>query len=154
MRLESLTRPELIFRHLPAQDRDSVLQALAARLAESGLVGSSAELLAKLQEREQLGSTGIGAGVAIPHCKLKGLERPILAVGVVDRPGVDFGAVDGKPVRLFFLLVSPTQSPAEHLQVLAAISRWVKAEGHVAELLESRDAGEIYALLRQEPAPR
>lgn len=154
MRLESLTRPELIFRYLPAQDRDSVLKAFAERLGGLGLIRSTEELFDKLLEREQLGSTGIGSGVAIPHCKLKGLERPVLAVGVVDRPGVDFGAVDGKPVRLFFLLVSPTEAPAEHLQVLAAISRWVKAGDHVAELLDSRDADEIYSLLRQEPAPR
>lgn len=154
MRLESLTRPELIFRHLPAQDRDWVLQALAGRLADRGLVASAEELFEKLLEREQLGSTGIGAGVAIPHCKLKSLERPVLAIGVTDRPGVDFGAIDGKPVRLFFLLVSPTQSPAEHLQVLAAISRWVKEGDRVAELLDSRDAEEIYSLLGREPAPR
>lgn len=151
MRLESLTRPELIFHHLVAGDGEGVLRTFAGGLAELGLVRSGEELLARLREREQLGSTGIGGGVAIPHCKLKGLERPLLAIGLTDEPGVDFGAVDGKPVRLFFLLVSPLDAPAEHLQVLAAISRWVKADQHVADVLASRDAEEVYALLQQAP---
>jgi nitrogen PTS system EIIA component len=151
MRLESLTRPELIFHRLVAGDGDAVLRTFAAGIAELGLVRSADELQARLREREQLGSTGIGGGVAIPHCKLKGLERPLLAIGLTDEPGVDFGAVDGKPVRLFFLLVSPLDAPAEHLQVLAAISRWIKADQHVADVLASRDAEEVYTLLQQAP---
>jgi len=152
MRLDSLTRPELIYSSLPGQDRDSVLRVFARRLADNGLIPESEALYDKLVEREQLGSTGIGSGVAIPHCKLKGLSAPLLSIGVVDRPGVDFGAVDGKPVRVFFLVVSPTEAPAEHLQVLAAISRWVKADEHVASLLGARGPEEIYELLRQETA--
>jgi nitrogen PTS system EIIA component len=151
MRLESLTRPELIFHPLAARDGDSVLRAFAEGIAALGLVRSADELHARLREREQLGSTGIGGGVAIPHCKLKALERPLLAVGLAEEPGIDFGAVDGKPVRLFLLLVSPLEAPAEHLQVLAAISRWVKADQHVAAVLASRDPEEIYALLQQAP---
>jgi PTS system nitrogen regulatory IIA component len=81
---------------------------------------------------------------------LKGLVRPLLSIGVVARPGVDFGAADGKPVRLFVLVVSPSDSPAEHLQVLAAISRWVKADSHAEKVLESKGAEEIYRLLRQD----
>lgn len=152
MRLDTLTRPELIYSALPGGDRDSVLRAFADRMAERDLIPDSGALYAKLLEREQLGSTGIGSGVAIPHCKLKGLSGPILSIGVVGKPGVEFGAVDGKPVRVFFLVVSPTESPADHLQVLAAISRWIKADDHVAGLLEARTGQEIYDLLRQDPA--
>ncbi|HEV7519284.1 MAG TPA: PTS sugar transporter subunit IIA [Thermoanaerobaculia bacterium] len=148
MRLGSLTRPDLIFLGLPATDRKTVLHALAGRVAERGLVTDPQELYSRLWEREQLGSTAVGAGVAIPHCKLAGLARGIVALGVT-AAGVDFAAVDGRPVRLFFLVVSPVGSPGEHLQALAAISRWVKADGHVARLLALSDREAIYNLLEE-----
>jgi len=148
MRLGSLTRPELIFLDLESADRRAVLRDLAGRVAARGLVRDPEELYDKLWEREQLGSTGVGASVAIPHCKLPGLAHGVVAIGVA-RQGVDFAAVDRQPVRLFFLVVSPSESPAEHLQVLAAISRWVKADQHVGRLLEQPEPGAIYALLQE-----
>lgn len=151
MDLASLARPELVFPALPGTDRATVIQALAERLAAQGLVASAEELYQKVWEREQLGTTGIGAGVAIPHCKMKGLPRALLAIGVTSR-GIDFAAVDAQPVRLLFLVVSPSESPAEHLQVLAAISRWVKADRHVERLLAvANDRQGIFTLL-QEPS--
>ncbi|HEX9943368.1 MAG TPA: PTS sugar transporter subunit IIA [Thermoanaerobaculia bacterium] len=149
MRLGSLTRPELIFPDLPAADRSEVLRALSDRLAGHGLVESGAELHQKLWEREQLGSTGIGSGIAIPHCKLPGLTQGIVAVGIVPE-GVDFGAADGQPVKVLFLVVSPSGSPAEHLQVLAAISRWVRADAHAERIRALRDPAAVYDLLRAE----
>jgi fructose-specific phosphotransferase system IIA component len=147
--LGSLTRPDLIFTDLPAADRSEVLHALADRIARSGLVRDPEDLFRKLWEREQLGSTGIGGGVAIPHCKLKGLAQGVVALGVVPQ-GVDFGAMDGEPVCLFFLVISPSESPAEHLRVLAAISRWIKSGRHVQNLLGLRDPQAIADFLRQE----
>lgn len=149
MTLASLIGPELIFPKLSGSDRPTVLRDLAQRIAGLDLVPDADALYQKLWEREQLGSTGIGSGVAIPHCKMKGLERAILAVGRVSH-GVDFGAVDGAPVTVLFLLVSPNDSPAEHLQALAAISRWVKADRHVASILEAPDTSAIHALLEDE----
>lgn len=149
MRLDSLTRPELIFPELDATDREQVLRSLAQCLEKSDVVPDAAELYSKLLEREQLGSTGVGSGVAIPHCKLDDLSKVVVAVGIV-RGGVSFGAVDTKPVRLFFLVVSPTDAPAVHLQVLAAISRWLKQNSHVSRLLELRDPEAIYRLLKEE----
>ncbi len=149
MGLGALTRPDLIFPDLPATDAPGVLRALAERIARQGLVRNGEELFQKLWEREQLGSTGIGQGVAIPHCKLKGLPRGVVAVGLVPA-GVDFGAVDGQPVKVFFLVVSSAESPAEHLQVLATLSRWIRVEGHAARLLALHDPGAVYDLLRGE----
>lgn len=149
MALDSLIGPELIFPELQGSDRPTVLQDLAERIAALGLVRDADALYQKLWEREQLGSTGIGSGVAIPHCKMKGLERAVLAVGLL-RKGVDFGAVDDQPVRVLFLLVSPNDSPAEHLQALAAISRWVKADRHVERVLKAPDRQAIYALFQHE----
>jgi PTS system nitrogen regulatory IIA component len=143
-----LTRPELIFSDLPATDCRGVLRALADRVAATGLAGDAGALYRALLEREQLGSTGIGHGVAIPHCKLHGLEQCILAVGIA-RPPVDFGAADGEPVSLFFLVLSPDHNPAEHLQVLARISRWVRADRHVDELLGLPDRQAIHDFLKE-----
>jgi nitrogen PTS system EIIA component len=148
MRLDSLTTPELIFPELDADDREAVLRAMSDRLEQRRVIESSEELYDRLLEREQLGSTGVGAGVAIPHCKLKELSRVVLAIGIT-RQGVDFGAIDAKPVRLFFLVVSPTDAPAVHLQVLAAISRWLKEDSHASRVLELRDRQAIYGLLEE-----
>ncbi|MBV8200545.1 MAG: PTS sugar transporter subunit IIA [Acidobacteria bacterium] len=142
-----LTRPELIFSDLPATDARGVLRELSERVAATGLVRDASALDRALVEREQLGSTGIGRGVAIPHCKLKGLEQGILAVGIA-RPPVDFGAPDGDPVAVFFLVLSPDDSPAEHLQTLARISRWVRTDHHVETLLRLGDRGAIYDFLK------
>lgn len=151
MGLGSLTRPELILSGLTATDPAGILQTFADRLAEAGVVKDAGELFRRLREREQLSSTGIGSGIAIPHCKMPGLKQAVLAVGLA-RQGVDFGAPDGQPVRLFFLVVSPEASPAEHLRVLAAISRWLKT-GHNAErLLEGQDPQEVYRFLEEEGA--
>jgi PTS system nitrogen regulatory IIA component len=149
VQLGSLTRPDLIFPDLPAADRQEALHALADRVAGRGLVKSGDELFQKLWEREQLGSTGIGSGIAIPHCKLPGLARGIVAVGLVPG-GVDFGAVDGKPVQVLFLVVSPSGSPAEHLQILAALSRWARADQHAEKILALRDPAAVYDLLQDQ----
>ena len=149
MNLGSLTHPQLVFPELAARDVSGVLRAFADRVAELGYVPDAERLYAKLLEREQLGSTGIGSGVAIPHCKMKGLDQAILAVGATRKP-VDFGAVDGEPVRLFFLVVSPNDAPAVHLQALSAISKWVKADHHVDRILALRDRQAIYQLLQGE----
>ena len=149
MRLGTLTRPELIFPELQAADRTQLLRVFATRLMEQGVVSDAEELYQKLLEREQLGSTAIGSGIAIPHCKLKGLAKGLVAVGVAP-DGVDFGAADGRPVRVFFLVISPSESPAEHLQMLAAISRWVKVDGRVDKILALRDPQAIYDFLSGE----
>lgn len=149
MRLGSLIRPDLIFPDLEAVDRVEALRAFAARVADRGLVGDPVALFDRLWEREQLGSTAIGGGIAIPHCKVDQLEQGVISLGRVLR-GVDFGAADGQPVRLFFLVISPSQSPAEHLQILAAISRWIKVAGRVEALLELPDAGALHSYLQQE----
>jgi PTS system nitrogen regulatory IIA component len=149
VRLASLTRPELIFPDLPAQDRDSVLRALAGRIAGLGLVRDAEGLFQKLREREQLGSTGVGAGVAIPHTKLPGLEEEIVAIAMVPE-GVGFGAADGQPVRLLFLVLSPSSAPAAHLQVLAAISRWLRVPGKAEHLVELRDPAAVVQFLEED----
>lgn len=147
MELASLTRPELIFPRLDCANGTGLLRFLAERVAALGYVDNAESLYERLVEREELGSTGVGGGVAIPHCKMKGLERVVLAVGLTTKP-IDFAALDQEPVRLFFLVISPTSSPAAHLQCLAAISKWVKHVEHVRSISELEDPQEILQRLQ------
>lgn len=149
MQLGELTRPDLIYPDLPGSDAPTILRALADRMAASGLVSDVDALYDRLFEREQLGSTGIGSGVAIPHCKIEGIPAVVMAVGVSERD-VDFGAADGEPVRLFFLILSPPDDPATHLKALAAVSRWLKADDHVQRIVDLPDRQSIYQFLRNE----
>lgn len=152
MRLGSFTRPELIFPKLADDSRESVLRSLAERMAEAGAITDASRFYNELMEREKLGSTGIGGGVAIPHCKLRDLDRVLLAVGVSEQP-IDFDAADGKPVRLFFVVAAPEKTPTEHLKTLAAISRWVKQPEHVRQILEIEEPAEIVDLLDEDGGP-
>jgi nitrogen PTS system EIIA component len=151
MILDSLADPDLMFPDLPAYDVPSVLRAFARRIVEQGKIDDANQLYEALWEREQLGSTGIGHGVAVPHCKTRGLDKVLLAVGHVKTP-IDFGAVDGRPVRLFFVVISPDAQPAAHLQCLAAISRWIKESGDVDRLVELADPQAMYVSLTQRHA--
>ncbi len=151
MRLDALTGPELILPGLEASVGEEVLRALSRHLEALRVIRDARELYDNLLEREALGSTGIGSGVAIPHGRLEGLSRAVLAIGICRR-GVEFRATDAEPVRLFFVAVSPSDAvPAVHLQVLAAISRWIRADRHVARLLELDDPQAIYRLLEEAP---
>lgn len=151
MKLGSLTKPELIFSDLPGADRPTVLRAMAVRLSEYLTISDVDGLYRQLWQREELGSTAIGKGVAIPHCKVEGLEQVVMAIGLCPR-GVEYDSEDGQPVRLLFLLLSPEHAPAEHLQSLAAISKWVKADRHVERILAMDDAQTIFDFVAQEGA--
>lgn len=146
--LEDLTRPDLIYSGLVATHARGVLRELSEKLEAQGIVDSAETLYRSLMEREELGSTGIGEGVAIPHCKLEGLSEVVVAIGIAPR-GVDFSAVDGKPVRIFFVVISPAKAPAAHLQCLASISRWIKTGSHLEELLAADDPETVYDLIRK-----
>lgn len=145
--LLDVTRPGLVFPDLDGADASSVLAGLSRRLAAELPGGTSAlEIARRFAEREALGSTALGRGLAVPHCKLAGIDRPWLAVGVHPR-GVDFGAPDGEPVRVFLAVVSPPATPAAHLKVLAAISRWARDPANVAALAGAATVEEALARL-------
>lgn len=127
---------------------DSKPKVLArmAQLLSAAYGLDESEVLEGLEAREALGSTGFGRGVAIPHCRSKGLRRPSLAVLRLDPP-IDFAALDAQPVALVCALVSPENAGATHLHALAAISRLTRDEAMVQMLADAPDAEAIYALL-------
>jgi PTS system nitrogen regulatory IIA component len=130
---------------LPGGNKRSLLQQLA-NLAGQRLQLDSAAILASVSEREQLGSTGFGHGVAIPHGKVEGLSR---IYGLFARLGepVDYKAIDGRPVDLVFLLLSPPDAGAEHLKALAAISRVIRHSATLEKMRGARSRDALAAVL-------
>jgi PTS system nitrogen regulatory IIA component len=128
-----------------AKSKQAILEQLARRFAESYDLDAGA-VLERLEERESLGSTGFGRGVAIPHARVEGLRRPVAALLKLEEP-VDFAAADGMPVDLVFGPVSPETSGVGHLHALAAISRLVRDERVRDALSEAPDAEALYGLL-------
>jgi nitrogen PTS system EIIA component len=151
LRIAEFLSPEAIVASLSARSKPDILRELSAALSRAHPALQEDRLLAVLREREKLGSTGIGEGVAIPHGKLPGMDR-LLATFGVSREGVDFESIDGKPTHLFFALVAPENSAGVHLKALARISRLFKNPRFRTAILEARDAGEIYELIAQEDA--
>ena len=123
--LRALLQDDLIIEEIEARDKQGVLREFARLLKSRNRVDDEEELVRILLERESLGSTGIGDGVAIPHGKLPMCSDMIVAFGRSSR-GVDFQAMDSKPVYLFFLLVTPEDKPGDHLKALARISRIIR----------------------------
>lgn len=107
------------------------------------------EVLSVLAEREELGSTGIGDGVAIPHGKLKGIDRLLMAFGR-QRTGIDFDAIDGRPAFLFFLLLAPENEATLHLKALARISKILRKDDVRRRLLAAPDAAVLREIISQE----
>ncbi len=147
--IRDLLQDNLIFEELEAIDKPGVLREFARRLKAMNRIDSEEELLRVLLERESLGSTGIGDGVAIPHGKLPMGSEMIVAFGRSSK-GVDFQAMDSKPVTLFFLLVTPEDRPGDHLKALARISRILKNPVLRESLRTSRHRQEIQRLIYQE----
>ncbi len=139
--------PRLVFFHLPGASRDDVFRELAGRLAARGAVRDAGELVARLVKREGDGCTGVGRGIAIPHCRLDALEGEIVAFASTAHP-VDFGAIDGALVDLVFLVVSPARAAAAHLQAVARVSRLLRVPGIGEALRHAGSAAELFGLLR------
>ncbi len=133
---------------LKAQDKEGVIEELVEALVQSDGVkqGDRASIVDAVMKREELGSTGIGRGVAVPHTKHASVDRLIGTVGI-SRDGVDFNSLDGEKVNIFFLLVSPPDRPGDHLRALENISRQLRDDTFCRFLRQSRTVDEIKQLL-------
>jgi PTS system nitrogen regulatory IIA component len=145
MSLIDLVAPQAITCPLKATSKKQALQELAAKAAE--LTGRpEREISDVLLQREKLGSTGIGGGIAIPHGKLAKLEKIVGLFARLDRP-IDFDALDGQAVDLVFVLLAPEAAGADHLKALARIARLLRDPEVAAKLREARDPQAIYKVL-------
>lgn len=145
MQLSDFLDFDAIKTSLPGGSKRALLQQLA-NLAGQRLKLDSAAILASLTEREQLGSTGFGNGVAIPHGKIEGLNRIYGLFARLSEP-VDYKAIDGRPVDLIFLLLSPPDAGAEHLKALASISRVTRDAATLERLRGARSRDALAAVL-------
>lgn len=149
MKIVDILPRKAIIPDLKGKTKKQVLEELIAALRAEKPELDQERLMAVLLERERLGSTGIGDGVAIPHGKIKDLDRLILSFGK-SAAGVDFESMDGKPVHLFFLLVAPENCTGIHLRALAKIARLLKNVSVRKRLLAVAAEDDLYAIIQQE----
>jgi PTS system nitrogen regulatory IIA component len=148
MPLSEILAPEAVIGSLRVNTKKQALQELSERAAKvSGL--SAREIFDALLQRERLGSTGVGDGIAIPHGKMAKCGRIFGIFARLERP-IDFDALDGLPVDLLFLLIAPENAGADHLKALALIARALRDSVRTAKLRKTRDPAALFSLLTQE----
>ena len=150
MKIQDFLKPQAVLADLTGRSAAEVLAELCRPVAQAhGL--DAARLVQVLLEREKLGSTGVGEGVAVPHCKAAGIAAITASFGR-SRAGIDFRAIDGRPSHLFVALFAPERGGAEHLQALARVSRLLKRPEIRKALLDAPDAATMHRLLLEEDA--
>jgi len=145
MKIHKLINPENVYLDLEASEVKSALAAVAD-VFSPGLELEPERVVEALVEREELGSTSVGEGFAIPHCKTQGLEQIGIALARFNG-GIDFGGTGHDPVRFVFVVLSPPDQPAAHLQVLSQIARVLKRRELRSELLSAADASEVVSAI-------
>lgn len=147
MALTDYLRDELIFLDLHPTDVRDCLEMMIAMAAKRGAIADAADALSRLMERERTMSTGMGGGVAVPHAKSDRCRAMTVVFGRIP-DGVDFRAIDGRPVHIVFLLFGPPDSTRQHVDLLARIAYLVKTPGVIESLKSAPDAGAVSAILR------
>ncbi|MDA7926243.1 PTS sugar transporter subunit IIA [bacterium] len=150
MKFSDFVRTEAIRAELTSSDKEGVVRELVASLVESGQLGGDDQeaIVQAVLKREELGSTGIGRGIAVPHTKHPSVTQPVGTVGV-SRTGVDFQSLDGEQVQLFFMLISPPDQPNDHLRALENISKQLQDETFCRFLKQSRTSEDIQQILEE-----
>ncbi|MEX0853840.1 MAG: PTS IIA-like nitrogen regulatory protein PtsN [Bauldia sp.] len=151
MDLSDLVKPDAILPSLKANSKKQVLQVLAEKAAAM-IERDEREIFETLIQREKLGSTGVGGGIAIPHGKLAGLDRIFGLFARLPKP-IDFEAPDEQPVDLIFLLLAPEGAGADHLKALARVARLFRDPGVISKLRGSADKSALYAVLTEGATP-
>lgn len=150
MKFADFVSTEAIKAELVADDKESVIREVTRSLVTAGRIGEDdyESIVAAIMKREELGSTGIGRGVAVPHTKHPSVDRLVGTVGV-SAEGVDFNSLDGEKVQLFFLLISPPDRPGDHLRALENISRQLRDDTFCKFLKQSKSSDDIRLLLEE-----
>ena len=148
MHMAEILRPAMVMASVEAANKETLLTAMVhhAAVHSSGRLHSEASVLDAIMHREELGSTGVGGGVAIPHAKIPQLDS-LLGIFARIPAGINFDSMDGSPVTLVFMLLVPEQASVIHLKALARVSRLLKNELFKDELLLLQDTQAIYAAI-------
>lgn len=149
LKLIDLLPERVIASDLKAENKEDVLRELVGLLFQEDKIKDQEKALEVLLDRERLGSTGVGYGVAIPHGKYNDIENLIAAFGR-SRNGIDFGSVDHKPVHIFFLFLAPDNAANLHLRVLARSCRLLKKDTFREALMQAENAAEILKIIARE----
>jgi len=149
MNLKDILHPECIKVPLEHADKEAVISELVELLSKQFELDQADKILSAVLEREKIRTTGIGQGLAIPHCKSSECgDRMLVAIGKPAQP-IDFSSIDGKPVNLIILLASPPDHTSEHIQVLAAISRLMLKDEFREAAFAASSSEELYDLFTQ-----
>ncbi|WP_422766835.1 PTS fructose transporter subunit IIABC [Photobacterium leiognathi subsp. mandapamensis] len=147
--ITSLINENLICLELKAKTKDDVFNEMAELLVAQGRVADKTQFIADVKAREELGNTGFEEGIAIPHAKSAAVAQPAVAIGV-SRAGIEYGAEDGKPSQLFFMIASPDNGDNHHIEVLAELSSKLIEDGFVEQFLAAKTEKEALTLLLEE----
>ena len=150
MKFSDFVKTEAIKAELTASTKEDVIRELVTSLVDSGQIGADNQetIVQAVLKREELGSTGIGRGIAVPHTKHPSVSKPVGTVGV-SPSGIDFQSLDGEQVQLFFMLISPPDQPNDHLRALENISKQLQDETFCRFLKQSRTAEDIQQFLEE-----
>lgn len=149
MRLSDFLDKKAIKVGLEAKTKNEVLEELVSLIEKTGQLINREEFLRVLKEREELGSTGIGYNIAIPHARSKAIKSLVGALGI-SREGVDFDALDKEPVYLFFLLGAPQNASGEYLKALAIVSRFLRRKKARQDLMKAKTVEEVEEIIKKE----
>lgn len=149
MKIMDYLNEEWVIPDLKGTDKPSILKELSGVLVKPCQVSSIEELVQVLLDREKLGSTGIGEGIAIPHGRLKKLKRFYISFGR-SLKGVDFDSIDRKPSQLFFLVMAPENSAVDNLKLLSRIVTLLKESSFKKRLMEARSPKELFQIISEE----
>ncbi|MFM7741173.1 MAG: PTS sugar transporter subunit IIA [Planctomycetota bacterium] len=150
MKFCNFVKSESIKVDLDATSKEGVIRELVNALISSGILTAEQEepIVQAIMKREELGSTGIGRGIAVPHTKHASVSQPVGTVGI-SRGGVDFQSLDGEKVQLFFLLISPPDRPGDHLRALENISKQLQDDTFCRFLKQSKTANDVRQILEE-----
>lgn len=149
MQLHQIFKREFVNDRLSARNKDEALEEMIKTAIAGGLKLDTSSILDILKQRESLGSTGIGDGVAIPHGKTSNIHDIVVAFGR-SKEGIAYDALDGKPVHLFFMVLAPENSAGQHLKILAKISKMLKDEQFRKKLLEASSNNDLYRIILEQ----
>jgi PTS system nitrogen regulatory IIA component len=149
IKISQYLKEERINLHLKAQDKDDAVRTLAQVLKGQAQISDFEGFLNDVFERENLGTTGIGLGLALPHARSQAVKSFVIAVGRIDE-GIDFKSLDAEPVKLIFLMGTPKEEVQSYLKILAHLTRLLKKETFRAALLKASTALEVIELFKKE----
>jgi len=148
MPLNDLITEDVIKVPLTSDDKPAVLRELVQILKDTGKIDDYDAILDAIVEREEKQSTGLESGIAVPHGKSPSVKNLVIAMGI-SQNGIEFNSIDGKPAKLFFILIAPPNQPGPHVAALAEIARLSQSHDHYNKILNAASAQEIIELLNK-----